>query len=583
MELYILDNKNLNVLSVCRPCDYNLNLDEETNGKTELVLPSLNSAKKGYYIVLNGLYKQFIFVIDDVITAKDEKCVTVVALDISNIFDRKVILKNKDDMQNTGIENYIADEMDRSFINSDDSVLNLNYVDVYIHSNTKANVTINEENGLYNFHTFLINCRQYKNIYTEFSIVNKRLKIDISYKLESTMLVDATLAEVTGYNKIYDVDPVAKVEAYIREDESTYNLYLRTDRTTTTDKNDKNRLDGRIEVISCDTLENAKEEALNVIKANTYKHLVEFNISKKSKLIDVTKLYIGRVIKIKTEDSIYDSYISAITLTDENFVSYKTGNLRIDFTDRQRQQKREGTVGTKLDISGGNITNTLKIQGKAVATEEDTNKKVTKTGDTMSGDLSLPNNKIKFSNNGGVEWKENGYGDGFRIIADFNGTDDSNKLKIQGSTGKAGDNLNFNDIASISAKNGNVDFKGSVSAAAGFKGTWNGYTADFATANTADTWLLVLKGTTIQHRLLMTKFATYEQDTGLKWVDGKTIYIKTVKITSLNSSNPQYQHGISNFNELIHIWGTGYWSGQGWQPIQRVVTDNIGPYRTWTW
>jgi hypothetical protein len=578
MELYILDNKNLNVLSVCRPCDYNLNLDEETNGKTELVLPSLNSAKKGYYIVLNGLYKQFIFVIDDVITAKDEKCVTVVALDISNIFDRKVILKNKDDMQNTGIENYIADEMDRSFINSDDSVLNLNYVDVYIHSNTKANVTINEENGLYNFHTFLINCRQYKNIYTEFSIVNKRLKIDISYKLESTMLVDATLAEVTGYNKIYDVDPVAKVEAYIREDESTYNLYLRTDRTTTTDKNDKNRLDGRIEVISCDTLENAKEEALNVIKSNTYKHLVEFNISKKSKLIDVTKLYIGRVIKIKTEDSIYDSYISAITLTDENFVSYKTGNLRIDFTDRQRQQKREGTVGTKLDISGGNITNTLKIRGKTVATEEDTNKKVTKTGDTMSGDLSLPNSKIKFSNNGGVEWKENGYGDGFRIIPDFNGTDDSNKLKIQGSTGKAGDNLNFNDIASISAKNGNVNFKGSVSAAAGFKGTWNGYTADFATANTADTWILVLKGTTIQHRLLMTKFATYEQDTGLKWVDGKTIYIKTVKITSLNSSNPQYQHGISNFGELIDIQGTGYWSGQGWQPIQRVVTDNIGPY-----
>lgn len=586
MELYILDNKNLNVLSVCRPCDYNLNLDEETNGKTELVLPSLNSAKKGYYIVLNGLYKQFIFVIDDVITAKDEKCVTVVALDISNIFDRKVILKNKETMKTSGIENYIADEMNKNFINSDDSVLNLNYVDVYVHSNTKASVMINDENGLYNFHTYLINCRQYKNVYTEFEfegIANRRLRIDIGYKLENAMLIDATLAEVTGYNKIYDVDPVAKVEAYIREDESTYNLYLRTDRTTTTDKNDKNRLDGRIEVISCDTLENAKEEALNVIKANTYKHLVEFNISKKSKLIDVTKLYIGRVIKIKTEDSIYDSYISAITLTDENFVSYKTGNLRIDFTDRQRQQKREGTVGTKLDISGGNITNTLKIQGKTVATEEDTNKKVTKTGDTMSGDLSLPNSKIKFSNNGGVEWKESGYGDGFRIIPDFNGTDDSNKLKIQGSTGKAGDNLNFNDIASISAKNGNVDFKGSVSAAAGFKGKWNGYTADFATANTADTWILVLKGTTIQHRLLMTKFATYEQDTGLKWVDGKTIYIKTVKITSLNSSNPQYQHGISNFGELIDIYGTGYWSGQGWQPIQRVVTDNIGPYRTWTW
>lgn len=374
MEVYILDNKNLNILSVCRPCDYKLNLDEETNGKTELVLPSLNYAKKGYYLVLNGLYKQFIFVIDDVITAKEEKTVTVVLLDISNIFDRKVILRNKEAMQEDGIENYIADEMDRNFINSDDSILNLNYVDVYVHSNTKESVAIDDEDGLYNFHTYLINCRQYKNVYTEFKfegIANKRLRINIDYKLEDTLLIDTTLAEVTGYNKVYEVDPVTKVEAYIREDGSIYNLYLRTDRTTTTDKNDVNRLEGRIETISCDTLENAQEEALNVIQSNRYKHLVEFNIAKSSKLIDVKELYIGRPIKIKTTDSIYDSYISAIVLSDENFVQYKTGNLRIDFTDKQRVQQRSGTAGTKLDISGGNITNVLKVKGKEVATVDD--------------------------------------------------------------------------------------------------------------------------------------------------------------------------------------------------------------------
>lgn len=374
MEVYILDNKNLNVLSVCRPCSYNLNLDEETNGKTELVLPSLNYAKKGYYLVLNGLYKQFIFVIDDVITAKEEKTVTVVLLDISNIFDRKVILRNKEAMQEDGIENYIADEMDTNFINSNDSILNLNYVDVYVHSTTKASVTINDEDNLYNFHTYLINCRQYKNIYTEFKfegIANRRLRIDIENKLESALLIDTTLAEVTGYNKIYEVDPVTKVEAYVRENGSTYNLYLRTDRTTTTDKNDVNRLEGRIETISCDTLENAQEEALNVIRANTYKHLVEFNIAKSSKLIDVKELHIGRPIKIKTTDSIYDSYISAIVLSDENFVQYKTGNLRIDFTDKQRVQQRSGVAGTKLDVSGGNVTGVLKVQGKEVVTSNE--------------------------------------------------------------------------------------------------------------------------------------------------------------------------------------------------------------------
>lgn len=79
------------------------------------------------------------------------------------------------------------------------------------------------------------------------------------------------------------------------------------------------------------------------------------------------------------------------------------------------------------------------------------------------------------------------------------------------------------------------------------------------------------------------KYSTSEQSTGETWVDGKTIYQKTIKITSLNTGTFQQQHGISNFGELIDIYGTGYWSVQGWQPIQRVVTDNIGPYRTWTW
>lgn len=364
MELYIIDNKTLDILSVCNVCEYNLNLDEETNGVSEFVLPSLNNIKKGCYLVLNGLYKQFLFVVDDDVTvAKNETCVTVPALDISNIFDRKIILKNKEKMIEQGIENFIADTILENFVNTDDTVFNLDYIDVYIHTNTKANVAIDEQNGLYNFHTFLINCRQYKNIYTDFSIENRRLRIDIAYKLEETMLIDTTLAEVTNYNKIYEVDPVTKVEAYIRADGSIYNLYLKSDRTTTTNKDDPDRLYGRIETISCDTLENAKEETLNTIKANTYTHLVEFSIAKTSKLVDITKLYIGRHIKIKTEDSIYDSYISAITLTDENFVSFKSGNLRIDFTDKQRQQKREGTVGNKIDKIGGIITGTLKVEG----------------------------------------------------------------------------------------------------------------------------------------------------------------------------------------------------------------------------
>lgn len=344
MELYILDNRTLETLSVNNVSEYNLNLDEETNGISEFVLPNLSSARKGNFVVLNGLYKQFLFIIDDdVLVAKGENSIRIPVLDISNIFNRKIILKNREDIQLKSIEQFIADNIQENFINSDDSLFNINYIEIIIKTTTKSMVTINDDEGIYNFHTFLINCRQYKDIYTEFAFVNKKLVITIGYKLEGQVKIDATLPEITDYNKIYEVDPVTKVECLVKEDNSVYYLYLTADRTTTEDKNNANRIYGRIEAISAETLEDAKEKSLDTIRANTYTHLVEFKIPKTSKLIDITKLYIGRRVQIKTEDDIYDSYISAITLNDENFVAFKTGNLRIDFTDKKRQKElKEG-------------------------------------------------------------------------------------------------------------------------------------------------------------------------------------------------------------------------------------------------
>ena len=123
------------------------------------------------------------------------------------------------------------------------------------------------------------------------------LRIDIENKQETTKLIDTTLPEVTDYNKTYEADVTAKVQVYIREDGSEYNLYLKTDRTTTTNKDDPDRASGKIEVISVETADRAEEEALNVMKGNNYKHLVEFKIAKTSKLMDITKLHIRKTYK----------------------------------------------------------------------------------------------------------------------------------------------------------------------------------------------------------------------------------------------------------------------------------------------
>ena len=96
-----------------------------------------------------------------------------------------------------------------------------------------------------------------------------------------------------------------------------------------------------------------------------------------------------------------------------------------------------------------------------------------KAGGDMAGNINMSENGIKFSNNGYIEWKENGYGDKFRIIPDFNGADDNNKLIIQGAVGGAGENPNFVDIGYITAQNGNFVIKGNITAP-NFIGNVNG-------------------------------------------------------------------------------------------------------------
>ena len=266
MELYILSRHDLSILSICKIIDYEINLDEETNAKSTFTLVKTDGLEKDNFIVLNGLYKQLLFVIDEVQTEKDSNVSTVTALDISNIFDRKVIEKDIETMTEDSIEEFIANTISENFVNSDDTVLNIGYIDIYWHTNTQGIVETNSENGLYNFHTFLINCRQNKNIYTDFKFENGRLKIDIRKKELNTELIDTTLPEVTEYNKVYEEDVTAKVTVLIREDNSEYNLYLKSDKTTTTNIDDPDRIAGKIEVISVDTADKASEEALNVMK-----------------------------------------------------------------------------------------------------------------------------------------------------------------------------------------------------------------------------------------------------------------------------------------------------------------------------
>lgn len=196
------------------------------------------------------------------------------------------------------------------------------------------------------------------------------------------------------------------------------------------------------------------------------------------------------------------------------------------------------------------------------------NKKVNRSGDTINGILNMLGNAIKFGNNGRIEWKEDGFGDKFRIVPDFNGTGENNKLLIQSTVGASGtDPTDWKTIAYISADNGklyilgDIDTDGHVHAgyelgivtpsydrhlffgdandfawidyrsnnerlnsiwfhddridfekkitAPDFEGKVNGYQFDLGTNNTSDTWLPVLASGKIQHRTIDNIISAY--------------------------------------------------------------------------
>ena len=59
-------------------------------------------------------------------------------------------------------------------------------------------------------------------------------------------------------------------------------------------------------------------------------------------------------------------------------------------------------------------------------------------------------------------------------------------------------------------------------------------------------------------------YSTNEMETNAKWIDGKTIYKKTVNFGALpNATSKQVAHGITNLYRVIEIVGWAYRSGDG--------------------
>ena len=235
-----------------------------------------------------------------------------------------------------GIEDFIANEIDRSFINNPDTFVNKDYLEIEVLTHTPIDTSVsNVEDGIYNLHTYMTNCTQYYNIVYSFSIdttgVTPKLKITIENKSNAKQIVDSNAMNVPEYTEVFQTDITSKV--IVLTSSKTYTLFLKTDRTTTTDPTDPDRAEGKTAVEYTENYEDAEQTALDIIKGNRYNHNISFSYDQ--------YIEMGTPIAIKTKNqTIEDTYISNVTITPSKFYKYQCGNIRMNFIEKLLKEKR---------------------------------------------------------------------------------------------------------------------------------------------------------------------------------------------------------------------------------------------------
>lgn len=339
--VYFLDKLDLEIKDYIEFEDYEYVIDEETNQNTIFNVMKKVNAENGDIVILQRNGKtDYIGKIQDIENKDGELRRKITLKYISNIFDRKIIVENEKIISSVGIEDFIAKEIYDNFTNSEDNLLNIKWLDVEVKTHTKITKSINAENGIYNFHTFVTNCTQNYNIVLEFEYENQRIKLKIYKQNSDVQLIDTTIADISNYVEKFETNIVAKV--VVKTDTDIQKWYLLSDRTTTQNKDDKNRAIGEIETLYTQKSEDAKQTALDKFKSNTYNHYISFKIYRYSKLFDVEKLKIGTPLSVRTNNNIIlNTYISAIEDKGDNFINITCGNMRIKFIDKILKERKE--------------------------------------------------------------------------------------------------------------------------------------------------------------------------------------------------------------------------------------------------
>lgn len=335
LYMWIFDWRDFQVKSAVEVIEAEIVEDEETNSPSNISVIGNSGAESGDIVAVKRSGEVIYWGIIDEIQNENGEAKFIYKLRyITNLFDQGVWLNQVSTalIRNTGVEDYIAGQINANFISNTDTFVNRTYLQVNVLSHTPKNTNVtNVENNIFNLHTWMTNCTQLYDIQYRFYIDSGKLNIDIENVAQTKMLIDTNFNNISDYEEVFETQITAKV--WVLTDTNDYKLYLKNDRTTTTNQNDPDRAAGKVDVIYTAEYSDAPQAALDAFKSNSYNHNITFKYDK--------YIPVGTPIAIKTTNqSIYDSYISKVTINSGKFYEYECGNIRINFIDKILKERK---------------------------------------------------------------------------------------------------------------------------------------------------------------------------------------------------------------------------------------------------
>lgn len=332
--MWIFDIRDFSIKDIVELSDYEINIDEETNANSTIKVLKKTTAEADdiVFIKKNG---QIIYwgIVDKISNENGGIMYEYTLKYITNIFDEKVEVIEEQYIRERGIEDFLEHTINAHFVENIDEFTNKTYLEVRVLTHTKLEKSVdNAENGIYNLHTFMTNCTQNYDIVYDFFIENKKLVITIGKQERKKVLLNVKAQAISDYSEVFETSVVSKV--VVKTSTGRYVLYLLNDRTTTEDISNVNRAKGRTERTYTEKDEDAKQTALDVFKRNSYNHNISFKYNR--------YIQVGTPIAIKTKESvILDTYISALKITQEQFVEYTCGNIRTKFIAKLLKERKD--------------------------------------------------------------------------------------------------------------------------------------------------------------------------------------------------------------------------------------------------